>query len=1406
MNAGSSATRFIWLLAAILALPGASPAAEPWEYEIGGPLAGVKLPPFPTQHGEPPGQPGVLLEPGEDGPPDRPIENQPELWLYDGAVEHYRTYWHKYCPVRSFFDRQSMVKNFTAPGIPGADPEQIEQYAEPVYYVPRQDDPINTGNRREPVPVVRCKPGDPVFRLDFGELDPGMYCVRVIGAVPTEKLRPFLLPVFVEMSLGDGPGGDTTSHRLRIGYQDAFYSVAELYFHAPARRRYRAELSLGDGSETDLLVHNVTLDDALAGCERRAIKRRSTMHGEAELASLADSPAVRAHRRALERREREGEPPPGPLSRDERLRRDALIWHGLAHPNQQYAETKCYPGEQPRGATLVRGGLGLDAEQLEARHGAWTDPLAFRAHKLEWDPEQAAVLLVNEKLDLKYTMADLAAGKPLPDSFPLKDDGAGVYHPDPRDPAKGHAYWPIARAAERRLDTYLHLIEAGSALAAAEADSPLVRDAAVALVRFAYQFPAIDTARCLRVVTTDSWFRNRTLLHRRPAEQQVYGNFIRFLEPVVCYDRLFETIRGDRELAESVERFVPWVETPEDVIELLDVYLVQTMAKRVLRYHWYGDGRQPTRIAELAVALGDNRVTDPWMEWLFGRTFFYPHPPAGIQDLLISNTDRDGRSPIGSRSYVLGDFSAGRIAAELDAYLAAGGNRRFDLVDRSRYPKVITSTYFWLDHWTAGLWFPRVGNVTGADKRYAHHFEVARGVFDLKRGWQWTGDPRFAFVLWHYGDLSRYDEAERKRIERAAAELRRAPWLENRSRVLPGWAAYLESGTEHDDFRFRRSAVVRVGVGQGHAHHDSLDVQLHAHGLPMTIDGGQRGGYSEPGDSHTRVHNTVEVDGQDHSAHCWARTLSDAPGARYLAAQGVPPAGASLFRRQVALVDVDEGAGSKPLPPELTGAGTKGLPREIVTPKSYVFDVFRVRGGRLHTYCFHGPVGGPLEINSRGRVPAAGATAAEREYLALFGAALEKKFAGTVPEVLEATWPMARESSEHPNGTERYMLRDAYDPDAPQKCTRLAAFGLAGARALEADSVCRVRDYQFTCLMVQRRAEGASQSEHGLESVFPAVIEPYAGQPFVLGKRSLPIPDNEADSLRAVAVELKLPGGRTDVCFADGRPEKTRRVGPLEIAGEYAFHSQDAQGLRQTALVGGTLLDAPGVRIETTERERRAEVAEVDYFGKTIRVDARWPASRRPSLLEIGALPENDPGAYTTGYTAEAIEPDGSGTTIRLVRGADLFRSRITGVDTAAGEVTCALGLPTPVTGVRHGLVASNEALTKFWRVASVEGTTFELTGPPVEPQDFGEQSALRLWEYGVGDRVRQSTSVSLRRVAPNQYEIEANVAAKVWLPARRLTLSRDGKPLPASPSRSEDGRLSVELPAGDAAVRIETE
>ena len=79
------------------------------KYEIGGPLAGVKLPAFPTQHGEEAGHPGHL--PGKF----QKNGQVPILQLYPGAAELYQANAAKRFQVRSFFDRQSQLKNWNAP-------------------------------------------------------------------------------------------------------------------------------------------------------------------------------------------------------------------------------------------------------------------------------------------------------------------------------------------------------------------------------------------------------------------------------------------------------------------------------------------------------------------------------------------------------------------------------------------------------------------------------------------------------------------------------------------------------------------------------------------------------------------------------------------------------------------------------------------------------------------------------------------------------------------------------------------------------------------------------------------------------------------------------------------------------------------------------------------------------------------------------------------------------------------------------------------------------------------------------------------------------------------------------------------------------------------------------------------
>ena len=1368
-NPGNRTRMVAWTVAAFyLCICTPVPGRMQEQFEVGGPLQGVALPLYPTQHGEDPGYPGCLAElQNPEGKGYVPFTSEglpPERQLYDGSVEHFRAYWFKYLPVKSSFDRQSLLRKWLAKEAPGVAASQVEEYAEPVYWVPRHREPRFTGKFNKPVPVVRCKPKAPVFSLDLGVLKPGMYCLRAVGAVETKALERHRKPVYLRLTVNDTQKGEETVYRVRCPYVDEFYRVAEFFFNAPEDRTYRATLSVDEDSLADLLVHTVELHDVLAGSDFRAIKSRAVFNPSTNGVD--------------------------PVAYDDARRgRDEILWEAFPPLNAHTAIWQGMGGDDPVENWPDFGCAGLTGGQIEATYGRW-QPTKMTASETG-SITAVTSLMVNTQLNLTYRVADLRAGRPLPDPYPCKDTGCGLYTPASKEGSTPQNWYPVARGVQDRIVDYVATITARTAQFSSKADAAAGHDAALMLCRLAYHYPSIETSMALHSIVIQPGAYGRDQGSRRRDLRQ----YLVDVDILKDYDRLFPLIQADKGLAQSVGKFISWVKSPSDVVKLIDTYLVQAMAKRCMRYQMY-NANDPTRIITPVTVLADNAFTAPWMEWLFSSTFVYPFPPSGLQDALITGNDRDGIGYIGSYMYALKEQTAPKAAA-LEDYLINGGNAKYDLRDPKRYPKPVAACYWYLNALSAGLYSPRIGDVSGPDRAYGVYFKGDDPQWRF--GWRWTHDPVFAYVIFNHGKRGKETDAEWAAIEQSAATVKRAPWLETRSRVIINWFGLLESGVQFDDPRFRRNVYLRVGKGYGHAHLDTLDLQGHAHGFPFTIDGGQRSGYSVPNDAKTRVHNLVEVDGSDWSGHSWVETLSDNEGARYLSARAVPPRShpqVSLYRRQVALIDVDEGGWTPDQP-------TTGLfSREIALPDSYVFDVVRVAGGKVHTYCFHGPVEDELVTNMKGTLAFAELKADDLLYLKNFGLD-DKKSAGEAPEIVEATWRMIRGKT--PGSEDRIAGNMLRDENSPRKYTRLHVLGQEGARMLTGASECKYRvfPYTFTSLFVQQRGD----VEH--DSVFPALIEPFVGEPFIASRRTLPVRENETDAQRAVALEVQTRNGHVDLLFADGRPDKVREVEgqevPVRVAGEFAYCSTDKEGLRQATLVGGTLLQAPGVTLKVAARERRGNVIEVDYAGQSLILDQAWPEAsllaRRP--FEIGT-----PARMTT-YTLASAKPEGQRTRITMTGGNQYYCSRVTSVKEDRRQVECVLPMPKtskedprPLPGEDKNWIAANESLTRFWRAeylgpsggATVTATNtdseaegdaapadngashylFQLDGA-VSEADFGKAGGFCLFEYGVGDAVRQSTSVSLRRVSAGTYELTADVPVEVTLgnsPSRQITLA----------------------------------
>ena len=67
----------------------------------------------------------------------------------------------------------------------------------------------------------------------------------------------------------------------------------------------------------------------------------------------------------------------------------------------------------------------------------------------------------------------------------------------------------------------------------------------------------------------------------------------------------------------------------------------------------------------------------------------------------------------------------------------------------------------------------------------------------------------------------------------------------------------------------------------------------------------------------------------------------------------------------------------------------------------------RVSGGKVHTYCFHGPMEDETVVNVQNRSPFPQLEGADKEYLRKFPN-LERAFAGDAPDKVEATFRLDR--------------------------------------------------------------------------------------------------------------------------------------------------------------------------------------------------------------------------------------------------------------------------------------------------------------------------------------------------------------------------------------------------------------
>lgn len=1445
------------------------------------PNKGSGMHPYPLWPSTPvPGWPGVgadeehTIEKLTGGSPSDPrpaIYGQPEFLAYPGAVHHVRREYQRYNPPYPLFNARTLVKNFVLSGM-AAFRDKCTAFAEPVYYNPMYGRRSATKQRRPFVKAYAWKPGGPPVRLTLGKLERGPHVIRPIAAAPSVRSIEPRKFVFVKLRINDWPDDPDrwNAYILRAQTLDNFYALQQFHFQARDDRVFRAELTLLPGSEVDLLLHNVDLHYRNAELARRRGKKRAVLIDPEVRAADWDRAREAGGKRLQARLEQQRRTPEAQKQLDDfiwqcympplnchwpgwafwiqgtgrdldqlRVCQAPAEWEELVRRYDsafaaQYGEGKKHPFFlRCKSGTIYKDG----------RNGLHADPPAYELRgvnvyeRVKKDDKWAPGELLGPLSDFELSYAKpgnsgyKALGQLVLDGKAvgawrtllyldgkLYKDGK-VIDDEPRRAGSPYSRFYDIRlrqplVAQWRVKPGLYYdaskgslggnLEREAANWFKYGERQAVHDAAMKFVCQTYNLVVAqirDPLHGLGVVGGSAG-PDRCLL-----KYFTYGS----TSGIEFYDKIYDFVSTDKEFAKAVGRYILGIATPDDVVAFLDTYVIQYYANLIVKQRQFTDHGTPALLMKAVLVQDDTSISDPWMEFLFTRAWEYPQALSGLGDNLVTGGGRDGGSNIGSFFYALGGQM--KPVELLEQYLQNGGNRKYDLTDPGQYPNSRFTPYFALEASAAGRHNPGVGDVGGPAEYYGRFVDHAGLRSIMATGWRWHRDPKFAWELARSFGRKGETDAEWAEILQAAQKCPRDPYLMNRSRALSNWGGYITSNPGLDDFRFLREAIVRVGTGWGHAHSDTLDLRLFALGCTMAGDFNQRPAYGWPRHQMTRCHNVVEVDGKDWMSHAWVRNVFDAPGSQYMAAESTPPFGmehVKLFRRQVALVDVH---GGKP-----SAKDNPAKDPDVALPSSYLFDVFRVDGGKMHTYCFHGCVDDGFEANVKDKAPPTREEDSPDDgYLNPFrwwvaGDAKEGEepdywVAGCDGEDLTATWRLARKA-------ENYMLgpgrRHSAAATEPRKYTRLTLFDQGDSRIMH--GIARHKGgkgYYGRCLYAQK------ESDQDMSSVFVGLIEPYAGQPSIASARQLPVRQNDADALRAAVVEVKTANGRTDLLFADGRPEKTREMvikrgflgagkQVVRIAAEYAYISRDAQGLRQATVTGGSRLEAPGISIQIATPRYEGTVKAIDYLARQVTVAGAIPVRLAGRHFEVG-------GAYhRTSYETEAIRAGDGETTIVMRKGLEIMRTRVRGANPDTGVVTGAIAMFRR-RGRDAELVASNDQLTRFWRVAYTGGDrhaghAFALTpldpatatGPVFTPADFPAGAGLRVWEFGAGDKVGIQTGVSLQRRSATAdavvYRVHASSPCEITLAGAKAAWSTDGVVWTELPGKVRRRQVTVSL------------
>jgi|GEM_PF-4081480 len=1209
--------------------------------------------------------------------------------------------------------------------------------------------------------LLDCKTLKPSlsFKREFTRSTYALWCVARSDVAPTGYREPMYLHFYV-----DGPGG-RRQWRMRVNYMHHMHQdIAHLYFDVNEPGEYTLTLSIGHGSRFNLLVDRLEIRDVLSGTFKQGFKTEPTVYrnpaalndkirpfsrGQAmrRARDIAASFAPRNSIKASGGMDKEGFYKEFGLSRARfaELNADRWVWQ----MNKNIEKPWVLSGPIPQGRDELDAALDGEIGGDEMAAPFKVDP-KLKARSFGDAPKSYPDINWGKAPinDIgKYTAKDYHAFTKAKSRWP--DDGGGYFIPQKDFNLKHNLYFNwMAGGFKYRMMAIRDAISQLSDEWYRTGDPQAAFRGAVMLAHWADHFPSLDhtvqgTMNTIWGAYPFNTFTGRTSGSFGKIDYSGWagGNNI---GPVHAYDKLFNYIEDNQLLADAIGQDIPWVKTPADVIELIDVKLLQHLYdvadRRQVRF---GPGLRADPL--IAVVQGNNEAGRHMLQQIVSHSEF-EHP--ALLDSLVVRRSRDSTSFIGSISYSKGpSLSAGLSVADISDFARRHNAPALDLTPMAKGGGSLYQAAQWLiETYCAGIHIPGVGNVSGP----FGYPTMTVGDWDkpqrvLLSAWERFGDARFAWMLEHvYGYPLTIDNQIREKARQAAATIKSDPRVGQPSRVLGGFGVtILEHNGHKPDLRQRNAVVFRTGYGFGHGQQDQLNLEVFAKGIVALGEFGGRPGYGTPSTGAAKSHCVVTVDGQLSN---YGRTslLADLPASVCTEGATTDSRWGKNVSRFVAMID----------------AGQDDM---------YLFDVVRAVGGKDRTYWFHANQTESVD-------PGAAATAADRtqtddlfseleadldrdtggawkwnQYV--FSHNLKDKQSNISDDEYQAVWPIKRDTVKQIFKTieTRYLFADRkipfmHDPNAPGMFVRLSMLGAKGRQVSTFIATSRQVGYRIPCIGVSEQ-KPADQA-----TVFGSLIEPFQGQAFLSKFKQVPV--RTTGSGEPFAAQTKVRKNRHDLLYHSNDSTTLHEVDgftDMSVAGRFGFVSYEGKRIRAASLVAGTTLKTADIAIEIDQPYYEAKITRVDYIGRTIELDRRLPAELLgKSYFQIG----RDAEMFRITHATQGEK----GTILHFQKTAESYRSPLVTVV----DGNSVLGMLEPEHHHRYGYL-TNEDHSKGWPldrcgVSGVRwlGTGFRggaRMGGPVDDTIVADTDGdgKRILILGTNDQWQEPMKVEVLRVEPTK-------------------------------------------------------